>query len=147
MSFIIKSMPFSFGIGMHDVKYMYINKRSKIKYEQTATTKNDGKDKPALCRRKESWCVCVCVCVCVCDSVSRAPLFETPWTVAHQAPTSMGFSSKNTGVGCLLEGIFPTQGSNLSLPHCRQTLQSESPGKQDRYALRDKNIQVNKMLW
>ena len=29
---------------------------------------------------------------------------------------------KNTGVGChaLLQGIFPTQGSNLSLPHCRQ---------------------------
>ena len=37
-----------------------------------------------------------------------------PWTVA---PLSMGFSSKNTGVGChfLLQGIFPTQGSNLSI--------------------------------
>ena len=30
-------------------------------------------------------CVCVCVCVCVCDSA-------TLWTVAHQAPLSMGFS-------------------------------------------------------
>ena len=31
---------------------------------------------------------------------------------------------KNTGVGChfLLQGIFPTQGSNLGLPHCRQML-------------------------
>ena len=29
-----------------------------------------------------------------------------------------------TGVGChsLLQGIFPTQGSNLGLPHCRQIL-------------------------
>ena len=29
---------------------------------------------------------------------------------------------KNTGVGChsLLQGIFPTQRSNLGLPHCRQ---------------------------
>ena len=29
---------------------------------------------------------------------------------------------KNTGVGCHahLQGIFPTQGSNLGLPHCRQ---------------------------
>ena len=28
---------------------------------------------------------------------------------------------KNTGVGChdLLQGIFPTQGSNLNLLHCR----------------------------
>ena len=32
--------------------------------------------------------------------------------------------SKSTGVGChfLLQGIFPTQGSNSGLPHCRQTL-------------------------
>ena len=31
---------------------------------------------------------------------------------------------KNTGVGChtLLQGIFPTQGSNLGLPHCRRIL-------------------------
>ena len=31
---------------------------------------------------------------------------------------------KNTGVDChaLLQGIFPTQGLNLGLPHCRQVL-------------------------
>ena len=31
---------------------------------------------------------------------------------------------RNTGVGChfLLQGIFPTQGLNPGLPHCRQTL-------------------------
>ena len=31
---------------------------------------------------------------------------------------------KNTGVGChaLLQGIFPTQGSNSGLPHCRWIL-------------------------
>ena len=34
------------------------------------------------------------------------------------------FPGKNTGVCChaLLQGIFPTQGSNLGLPHCRQIL-------------------------
>ena len=33
-------------------------------------------------------------------------------------------SGKNTGVGChaLLQGIFPTQGWNSGLPHCRQIL-------------------------
>ena len=33
-------------------------------------------------------------------------------------------SGKNTGVGChaLLQGIFPTQGLNLGLLHCRQIL-------------------------
>ena len=33
-------------------------------------------------------------------SLSRVWLFATPQTVAHQAPPSMGFSSKSTGVGC-----------------------------------------------
>ena len=34
-------------------------------------------------------------------------------------------------MGChfLLQGIFPTQGSNLGLRHCRHTLPSEPPGK------------------
>ena len=32
--------------------------------------------------------------------------------------------SKNNGVGChaLIQGTFPTQGSNPGLPHCRQIL-------------------------
>ena len=36
--------------------------------------------------------------------------------------------SKNTGVGChfLLQGIFPNQGSNPGLLHCRQTLYHQS---------------------
>ena len=40
-----------------------------------------------------------------------------PRTVAHQAPLSMGFSKKDTGVGChaLRQGIFRTQGSNPRL--------------------------------
>ena len=38
---------------------------------------------------------------------SHVQLFVTPWTVAHQAPLSMGFSGKNTGVG----GVpFPSPG-------------------------------------
>ena len=46
--------------------------------------------------------------------LSRGWLFPTPWTLAHQALLSMGFSRKKTGVGChfLLQGIFPTQESN-----------------------------------
>ena len=32
-------------------------------------------------------------------SLSCVRLFATPWTVAYQAPPSMGFS-RNTGVGC-----------------------------------------------
>ena len=43
--------------------------------------------------------------------------FKTPWTIARQAPLSMGFSSKNTRMCChaLLQGILPTQGLNPTL--------------------------------
>ena len=52
---------------------------------------------------------------------SRVQLFAT---VAHQAPPSMEFSRQEYWSGChfLLQGIFPTQGSNPGLPHCGQTL-------------------------
>ena len=99
---------------------------------------------------------------------SHVQLCVTLWTVAHQAPLSMGFSrqeywiglpcpspgdlpdpgiefaslmsptlsggffttsanweaTKNIGVGShsLLQGIFPTQGLNAGLLHCRQIL-------------------------
>ena len=44
-------------------------------------------------------------------------LFATSWTVVHQAPLSMGFPGKHAGVSChfLLQGIYPTQGTNWSL--------------------------------
>ena len=33
-------------------------------------------------------------------SLSHVRLLATPWTAAHQAPPSMGFSRQSTGVGC-----------------------------------------------
>ena len=50
---------------------------------------------------------------------SRAQLFAPIWTTAHQASLSMPSPGKNTGVGChfRLQGIFPTQESNLHLFH------------------------------
>ena len=55
---------------------------------------------------------------------SCVQLFMIPWTVACQAPLTIPWLGKNTGVGChcLLQGIFPFQGSNPGLPHCRQIL-------------------------
>ena len=57
-------------------------------------------------------CVCVCVRLVVSNSYRLTParlLCPRPW----DSP------GKNTGEGChiLLQGIFPTQGSNLRLPH------------------------------
>ena len=56
----------------------------------------------------------------------------TPWTAARQTPSTMGFSRPEywSGLPFPSPGIFPTQGSNPGLPHCRQTvLSSEPPGK------------------
>ena len=56
-------------------------------------------------------------------SLSRVQLFATPWTVAYQAPPSMGLSRQEYQSGLPFPlGIFQTQGSNPGLPHCRQTL-------------------------
>ena len=56
------------------------------------------------------------VWVCV---VSWVQLFETSWTVAHQAPLPTGFPRQEyqSGLPFLPQGIFPTKGSNLHLLH------------------------------
>ena len=59
------------------------------------------------------------------DLVAKSCLtLATPWTVARQAPLSMGFSRQEywSGLPFLLQGIFLTQGSNPGLLHCRQIL-------------------------
>ena len=52
-------------------------------------------------------------------SLQSCPTLCNPTDCSPQAPPSIGFSSKNTGVGChaLLQEIFPTQGSNQHLLH------------------------------
>ena len=48
----------------------------------------------------------------------------TPWIAAHQASLSMRFSRQGywNGLPFPSPGIFPTQGSNPGLLHCRQIL-------------------------
>ena len=54
---------------------------------------------------------------CMLRYFSHVQLFVTLWTLAHQATLSMGFSRQEywSGLPCFLQGIFPTQGSNLFL--------------------------------
>jgi len=49
-----------------------------------------------------------------------------PWTVAHQAPPSTGLTRQEYWSGSLflLQGIFPTQQSNLYLLQCQSVSQS-----------------------
>ena len=61
-------------------------------------------------------------------SCSLCPTLPDPVVYNLCAWNSPG---KNTGVDChsLLQGIFLTQGSNPGLPHCRQILYHQPPGK------------------
>ena len=60
--------------------------------------------------------------VCMLSRLNHVWLCATQWTAALQAPWDS--PGKNTGVGChtLLQGIFPTVGLSLGLPHCGQIL-------------------------
>ena len=63
--------------------------------------------------------------------LSRVRLFATPWTVAYQAPLSMGFSRQEywSGVPFPSPGDLPNPGITLGSPALEaDTLTSEPPG-------------------
>ena len=93
-------------------KYFYEDARNLISTFSTATALVS----PATTWKEEKKKV---------KSLSLVQLFVTLWTVqSARLLHPWDFPGKNTGVGYhfLLQGIFPTQGLNLGLLHCRQTL-------------------------
>ena len=84
--------------------------------------------------RREKHKACVSFAV-VYATQSCPTLSVTAWTVARQAPLSMGVPRQNTGVGCHfhLQGIFLTQGLSGHLPQVSyitgRFLTTEPPGK------------------
>ena len=89
------------------------NQRRNKKYLETNENRNTTCQNPwdapkAILREKRRW-----------KLFSHVQLFASPWT-----KQSIEFSRSNTGVASLslLQGIFPTQGSNWDLLHCRQIL-------------------------
>ena len=61
---------------------------------------------------------CMCAYLCA-QPLHCARLFATLGTIVSRPPCPGDSPGKNTGVGChlLLQGVFPTQGSNLYLLH------------------------------
>ena len=75
------------------------------------------------CRGHLDCCLPVCAVLCL-VAQSCLPLYD-PIDCSPPGSSAHGdFPGKNTGVGChaLLQGIFPTQGSNSGLPHCKWIL-------------------------
>ena len=60
-----------------------------------------------------------CLSVCACEAASMSNCLRP-----HELYSPWNSPGQNTEVGSLslLQGIFPTQGSNPGLPHCRQSL-------------------------
>ena len=53
---------------------------------------------------------------CAC-ALSRVQLFVMPWTIAHQAPLSVGFPRQEILEWVAISWIFKTEGSNSRLLH------------------------------
>ena len=73
---------------------------------------------------KMIWCNIMCVCVCVFELLSRVRFLATPWTIARQAPLSMGFSRQEYWSGL----PFPSPGDlpNLEIEPGSPALQADS---------------------
>ena len=67
---------------------------------------------------------CMCTVLRSAQPLSRVQLCDLMDCSPPGSSVHGDSPGKNTGVGChfLLQGIFPTQGLNPGLPHCRQIL-------------------------
>ena len=54
-------------------------------------------------------------CVCMFQSLSRVQLFVTLWTVAHQAPLSMGFPRQEYWCGLPFHSLWDLPNSEIGL--------------------------------
>ena len=77
---------------------------------------------------------------CEVSSLSCVQLFATPWTVAHQALPSMGFSRQEywSGLPFPSPGALPDPGLEPGSPALQAgALPSEPPGKPKSYCTAD----------
>ena len=57
-----------------------------------------------------------------CESESCSVISDSLWSLGLYSPCSSPGQNTRVGSWFLLQGIFPTQGLNLALPHCRWIL-------------------------
>ena len=86
-----------------------------INIETDLTLPMNGPSLEEVQENESSLCLVDQLCPTLCDLMDCSP---------PGSSCLWDFPGKNTGVGChaLLQGIFPTQGSNPGLQHCGQTL-------------------------
>ena len=79
-----------------------------------------------------------------CESESRSVVPDS--LQPHGLHSPWDSPGLNTGVGglSLLQGVFPTQGLNPGLPHCRRTLPAEPQGKPSEVTVKNKSIRARR---
>ena len=97
------------------------------------------------------------MCACLLSRFSRVRLFLTLWTIAHQAPLSMGFSSQEywSGLPGPPLGDLPDTGIDLpflQLLHCRRILYHWATGEENTVmhvinTFTDISALIAKFLW
>ena len=125
--------------GFHAQKLLKNNQRDICKFfsgqSPKLLLKGSGPKKQKL--KTQLRCHDMCKTVCVCWLLSHVQLFLTAWTVAHQAPLSMGFSRQEYWRGfpfpspedlpkpgiearspALQADSLPSELSEKSLKHC-----------------------------
>ena len=107
---------------------LLINSKSKC----TVPSVKYCHQKDVTCIQSSFWIELLLCCAQLCPTPCDPMYCSPPGCSVHgDSP------GKNTGAGChaLLQGIFPTQGLNPGLPHCRWTLYHLShQGSPDRTA-------------
>ena len=93
----------------------------------------------------------VCVCVCVCTRSVMSEYFVTAWTIAHQAPLSMGFPRHEwwSGLPCPSPGDLPNPGIKTASPALAGGfffLPLNHQGSQDPLVQPKKNFFLNKWV-
>ena len=100
----------------HAVKQFSSNRKERI-HHQIAHTVSDGVSWGEVSSLGHTGCCC-------CLLLSRVQLCATPWSVAPQAPLSMGFSRQEywSGLPCPPPGDLPHPGIKPRSRHCRWIL-------------------------
>ena len=114
----------------HHVSSMHSSAWPKIVIIDTL---NSGWLKPPACLLEATLCGHYSVLILSLPkvkSLSHVQLFATPWTVAYQAPPSMGFSRQECWSGLPSPGDLPDPGIEPGSPALQaDALPSEPPGK------------------
>ena len=140
LSFSMREMDKMIGWRLSEYRWCLLQVKCLRNLRKPSKEWNDGRWSPFThlqsCPRKEKKV----------KLFSRVQLFATPWSVAYQAPPSMGFSRQEywSGLPFPSPGDLPDPGMEPRSPAFHaEALTSEPPGKSNTTKPRGKNIVLN----